>query len=254
MEITVLGKSNAWPDADGACSGHLISEGDFRLLLDCGTGVFAKLRSVCPYTEVDVVVVSHLHADHFMDVVPYSYALSYSTGETSSRPLLLGPPGTRALFEELGSVLGCGDQLQRVFDVREYDDGEAIEVGPLRARFREVPHFIPAFACELTTPAGTRFTYGSDCGYNEQLIEFARGTELLMLEATGGDTPPPQPDGAWGHMTAREAGELGRAAAAQRLLLSHFSDELDASAIEREGSVGFGAPVQLAHERDRFVV
>ena len=38
MRITVLGKSPAWQDAGGACSGYLIEEGDYGLLLDCGNG------------------------------------------------------------------------------------------------------------------------------------------------------------------------------------------------------------------------
>ena len=45
MRITVLGKSPAWQDAGGACSGYLVEGGGTRLLLDCGPGVFAKLRN-----------------------------------------------------------------------------------------------------------------------------------------------------------------------------------------------------------------
>ena len=48
------------------------------MLLDCGNGVFGKLRERVDYAEVDAVVVSHLHADHFLDLVPYSYALIYA--------------------------------------------------------------------------------------------------------------------------------------------------------------------------------
>ena len=78
MRLTVLGKSPSWQDAGGACSGYLIEEGDTRLLVDCGNGVFAKLRKHVDYVDVDAVVISHLHADHFLDLVPYSYALTYA--------------------------------------------------------------------------------------------------------------------------------------------------------------------------------
>src|ERR1700730_6734367 len=76
VRITVLGKSPSWQDAGGACSGYLVEEGDYALLLDCGNGVFSKLRRFRDYVDVDAVVISHLHADHFLDLVPYSYALS----------------------------------------------------------------------------------------------------------------------------------------------------------------------------------
>ncbi len=75
MRITVLGKSPSWQDAGGACSGYLVEDGGTRLLLDCGNGVFSKLRQRVDYTELDAVLISHLHADHFLDLVPYSYAL-----------------------------------------------------------------------------------------------------------------------------------------------------------------------------------
>ena len=69
MLIRVLGKSPSWQDAGGACSGYLITAGDTTLLLDCGNGIFGKLRERVDYTDVDAVLITHLHADHFIDLV-----------------------------------------------------------------------------------------------------------------------------------------------------------------------------------------
>src|SRR6478672_8628608 len=77
VRITVLGKSPSWQDAGGACSGYLVQEGDYTLLVDCGSGVFGKLRAIIDYVRVDAVLVSHLHADHFFDLVPFASALTY---------------------------------------------------------------------------------------------------------------------------------------------------------------------------------
>ncbi|MGE5635458.1 MAG: MBL fold metallo-hydrolase, partial [Nocardioidaceae bacterium] len=77
MRLTVLGKSPSWQDAGGACSGYLVEEEGTAVLLDCGNGVFSNLRLKRHYTSVDAVVLSHLHADHFLDLVPYAYALTY---------------------------------------------------------------------------------------------------------------------------------------------------------------------------------
>ena len=84
MRLTVLGKSPSWQDADGACSGYLIEEGGTSVVLDCGNGVFSKLRRYRDYTRIDAVVVSHLHADHFLDLVPFSYALTYAPRQPCS--------------------------------------------------------------------------------------------------------------------------------------------------------------------------
>src|SRR5436305_15184407 len=78
MRLTVLGKSPSWQDAGGACSGYLLEEDGVAVLIDCGNGVFSKLRRYRDYTMVDAVLISPLHADHFLDLVPYSYALTYS--------------------------------------------------------------------------------------------------------------------------------------------------------------------------------
>ncbi|HEY2637325.1 MAG TPA: MBL fold metallo-hydrolase, partial [Solirubrobacteraceae bacterium] len=105
MRITVLGKSPSWQDAGGACSGYLIEEEGVALLLDCGNGVFGKLREHIDYVDIDAVVISHLHADHFLDLVPYAYALTYAPRQqpvpvhiwpgtdNPARPRLIVPPG-----------------------------------------------------------------------------------------------------------------------------------------------------------------
>ena len=95
MRITVLGKSPSWQDAGGACSGYLIEDEGTTVLLDCGNGVFAKLRERFDYTELDALLISHLHADHFLDLVPYSYALTYAPRQ---QPVpVAGQPGAPTL-------------------------------------------------------------------------------------------------------------------------------------------------------------
>lgn len=247
MRVTVLGKSPSWEDAAGACSAYLIEHDGYRLLLDCGNGAFSKLRCTIDYVEVDAVLVSHLHADHFFDLVPFSYALTTGPRRGSARPALHAPPGADAGFRRIAGCLGAEDLIDRAFAVTEYaGDAEALlTLGPFTARMREVPHFVLTHAIDLTGPDGQRFTFGADCAPNEALVRLATGTDLLMVEST---LTEPERGDVRGHLTPREAGEHGAAAAAGRLVITHYSDELDPGAIESEASAGFGAPVQLARE------
>jgi ribonuclease BN (tRNA processing enzyme) len=247
VRITVLGKSPAWQDVDGACSGYLVEEQGCRLLIDCGNGVFSKLRRFADYVDVDAVVISHLHADHFLDLVPFAYALTYAPRERPARPALHGPPGARACFRRVVGAWGSEELIENAFDLREYDPSDVIHAGPLTLRFQTVPHFVDTHAVEITSAAngGRRLTYGADSSPSEELCAFARGTDLLLIEAT---LPRPEPAGPRGHLTPAEAGEHGRRAGARRLVLTHLSDELDAAWAEAEAERTYGGPVEVARE------
>ena len=257
MRITVLGKSPAWQDAGGACSGYLVEADGTCLLLDCGCGVFGKLRSHREYWEVDAVVISHLHADHILDLVPYASALTYAPRQqpvpvgghagtdSPACPRLIAPAGAaEALRRVCGGAGMLEEHVERAFALSEYEPGDTFELGPLHVRFRSVPHFLPTHAVELRH-GDRRLTFSADSSPSDDLADFARDTSLLLIEAT---LPRPEREGPRGHLTPGEAGEHGRRAGARRLVLTHFSDELDAEWARGEAERTFGGPVEVAHE------
>lgn len=260
MQVTVLGKSPSWQDAGGACSGYLVRHEGTTVLLDCGNGVFGKLREHVDYVDVNAVVLSHLHADHFLDLVPYSYALTYAPRQQPvpvhvwpgtddpARPVLHAPPGATRVFRRVVGAWGNEDLIESAFDLREYDPAQAIAVGPLRFSFCAVPHFVPTWAVEITD--GTRrFTFGADCSPTPDLVAFARDTDLLVIEGT---LPRPERTGLRGHLTPAEAGEHGRQAAARRLVVTHVSDELGDDWVRAEAERTFGGRVEIARAGDVY--
>jgi ribonuclease BN (tRNA processing enzyme) len=246
VRITVLGKSPAWQDAGGACSGYLVEGGDRCLLLDCGNGVFGKLRAVRAFTDVCAVVISHLHADHFMDLVPYAYALAYSHQARAlrARPPLYVPPGARDTFRRVTGAWDAEELIEQSFEVHEYDPGDELVLDPLHVRFHEVPHFIRTHAVQVRDGSAS-FTYGADCRPNDEIVGFARETDLLMLEGT---LEQPDEGATRGHLTPAEAGEHARRAGARRLVLTHMSADHDAAHARGEAERAFGGPVELARE------
>ena len=264
MRVTVLGKSPSWQDAGGACSGYLISEGDTALLLDCGNGVFSKLRMHVDYVDVDAVLVSHMHADHFLDLVPFAYALTYAPRQQPvpvdrwpgtdhpARPDLHLPEGGAATLRGIVGAWGPDDLIDNAFTIAEYDVRSSVRAGPIEARFHAVPHFTETFAVNLTsTESGGRLTFGADCRPGEEIVDAARDTDLLIIEAT---LPRPERTGVRGHLTPAEAGEHARRAGAKRVVLTHISDELDAEWAREQGSEAFGAPVEVASEGATYEV
>jgi ribonuclease BN (tRNA processing enzyme) len=253
LRITVLGKSPAWQDAGGACSGYLVEEGDRCLLVDCGNGVFAKLRAARDYSTVDTVVISHLHADHFIDLIPYAYALAYSPhpcAQAGRRPVLYAPPGGRDAFRRVTGAWDAPSLIEDAFEVREYDPAATLRLDALRIAFREVPHFIRTHAIRVGSGGGS-FTFSADCGPNAALPELARDTDLLLIEAA---LELPELSARRGHLTPSEAGEHGRLAGARRLVLTHISADIDPVWARAEAERSFGAPVEIAHEGAVYTV
>ena len=222
-----------------------LEEGDTAVLVDCGNGVFGKLRQRIDYVDVDAVLISHLHADHFLDLVPYAYALSYAPRQqpvavngwpgtdNPARPVLHAPPGARQVFRRVVGAWGNEDLIEKAFALDEYNPENEIEVGSLRVRFQPVPHFTETYAMAFSSASSAtqpsagsgRLVYAADCSPTTALNGFASQAELMLVEAT---LPRPERTGSRGHLTPGEAGEQARAAGAKRLLLVHISDELDA--------------------------
>ena len=229
------------------------------LLLDCGNGVFSKLRQHCDYVDVDAVVISHLHADHFLDLVPYSYALTYAPRQqpvpvgrwpgtdNPARPRLIAPRGAGRDLPPGGRRLGQrGPDRERLRarGVRAQRDrrGRA-RCACTSTRCRTSPR--PSRSTSPPRNGGGRLTYGADCRPGEELVEIARDTDLLIVEAT---LPRPERTGVRGHLTPAEAGEHARRAGAKRVVITHISDELDDDWAREQASEAFGAPVEVARE------
>ncbi|WDT93915.1 MBL fold metallo-hydrolase [Thermoleophilum album] len=256
MRLTVLGKSPSWEDAGGACSGYLLEQQGHAVLLECGNGVFAKLRLYRDYRTVSAVVVSHFHGDHVLDLVPFSYALTYSPRRRpdEQRPRLLAPPRTRERLRTIASTFEDPELVERAFDIVEYAPDGEFRLGPFLFRTRSVPHFTDTFALAVSsqdqaeTGSDTRFVFGADCGPSRELVEFARGASVLMLEATLIEPEAPDPGRRRGHLTPREAGEHAHAAGVERLVLTHISDEVDPAWARAEAEAAFAGEVVVAHE------
>ena len=258
MRLTVLGKSPSWQDAGGACSGYLLQEGETSVLLDCGNGVFGKLREHIDYVDVDAVVISHLHADHFLDLVPYSYALTYAPRQqpvpvdrwpgtdNPARPELHGtarrprdvPPRGRLLGQQRPDRERLRPDRVRRLERAEHRSGAGDLPGGA-ALHRDVRD-----ARELQERLG-RDRLRADSRPTEALTRFAAGADLVLVEAT---LPRPERTGERGHLTPSEAGEHARAAGAKRLVLVHISDELDADWARAEAS-NLRRPGRSGHRR-----
>lgn len=255
MNLTILGASAACPAPGGACSSYLVQHGASSIVLDCGPGSIANLRQALDYRAVTAIVLSHLHSDHILDLIPYRYGLRYGPGARADAPRLplWAPPGGAAHLERLGqAVAGEAGFFDATFAVCEYDPAAGLTIGDVRLTFAPLPHYIPVWGirCEA---AGATLVYSADSGPAAALADLARGADLLLCEATLLRPEPGDPRER-GHLTAAEAGATAQAAGARRLLLTHLWPELGLSALLAEARAAFAGPVEIAREGARYEV
>lgn len=242
MQLTVLGSDGTWPRAGGAASGYLIRHEGFDVWQDLGTGTMANLQRHVDLLDVDAVVVSHVHADHFVDLFPYFYARQYGAGPPAPRIPLVVPTGTEERIRSMLSQAGW-EEFPTSFDLREIEPGEVLQLGPLRLVTARMAHPVPTLGCRYEAD-GAAIAYSADTGPTDELVDLARAADLLIAEATwlddGRDYPPDL------HMTAKEAGEQATKAEVSRLMLAHIQPIYDTDLSREEASAAFDGPVEVA--------
>jgi ribonuclease BN (tRNA processing enzyme) len=244
MRLTILGSGLAWANPGGSCSGYLLMTADASLMLECGPGTLGRLRAACDPAGLDAVIISHLHSDHLLDLVPFRYGAKYG-GLTGDRRLrVLVPPGGIDFLARLGDALDGGDFFTSVFDVSEYDPTTPLTFGGTTVRFDRVQHYIPSYAMRIE--AGRTLTYSADSAPCDALVEHARGSDVFLCEAACRTTADDQPNPAErGHLTAEEAGAIAARAQVGRLLLTHAPlDPSDPDASARAARTTFDGPVE----------
>ena len=260
LTLTILGSSPAAPNVGGACSGYLLRDGDTCVLMDCGSGVAGRLAQHVPPQQLAAVAISHLHPDHYFDLVPLYYMLRFGPprpAELGPRVPLLLPPGGGAHLRRLAEVIaGSPTMLDDVFSASEYAPGRDVSLGNLRFSFHEVQHYVLSHAMRVVGADGSTLVFSSDVGPCEAIVEAARGADLLLCESALLDPESDEPDPVRrGHMSAAEAGAAARAAGARRLLLTHYRSGEPYDARHREAaSAAFGATVDLAREGQTYTV
>jgi ribonuclease BN (tRNA processing enzyme) len=217
--VTVVGSGTSAPQPETPASGILVETAATAVLIDCGQGVIRGMMATRDPRDLDAIVIGHLHADHFIDIVSLRYLLPWA-GFTGRRVQILLPPGGRERMAELAAAIServgfFGDAL----DVREYDPATQLTIGDLEVGFIPGRHYIPAWGCRLRDSAGRRIVVSGDTGPNDALAEVARGADLLIVEATLLDSAEDDP--VRGHLTIDEAIGIGRIARVGRTVLVH---------------------------------
>jgi ribonuclease BN (tRNA processing enzyme) len=225
VRLTVVGCSGSVPGPDSPCSCYLVEQDGYRLLLDLGTGAAGPLQRQVPASEVDAVIVSHAHGDHWSDLTHLGYLRTLAD---SYRPLpVVGP-------SDMPEVVW---RHPDVFTASVADPGVR-RMGPLEVRLTQVAHG----EC-WATRIGDALCYTADTGPCDEIDELAGGCRVLLAEASGSDADRPLTGG---HLTAGDAGRLASRSGSELLVLTHLRPWQDHTALLAEAAAVAGCPTLLA--------
>jgi ribonuclease BN (tRNA processing enzyme) len=257
----VLGTSGSYPGPGSACSGYLLRYQGFNLWLDAGPGTMANLQTHIGLDEVDAIVLSHQHPDHWSDLDGFFVACRYV--QTRTHVPIYAPVGLRGLMRS-------GPDTESTFVWHDITDKSVEAVGPLQLTFSRTDHppetlavrvdiaasggrsrdadtgsaSGPAlgYSADTGSASGPALGYSADTGPGWSLEALGSGLTLAICEATflrdrEGTSP---------HLSARQAGESARAAAVERLLISHIWPIVNPKDSAAEASDAFGASVECA--------
>jgi len=247
MRLTILGRSPAAPNPGEACAGYLLEADGSRVLLDIGPGVVAQLLKRHQPDELDSIVVSHMHADHMLDLVTLRYVYPWRPRPKDQRLRVVMPPGSADQLLDLAKGVGGARHFEDTFRVSEHDGTATFAAGSLRLAPVRTQHYIPCWGFRVEAE-GRRFAYTADTAPCAGLSDLADGADLLLSEATlrslEEDAEPPEPRG---HLLPAEAGAVARDGKVRRLILTHLPvNGSDGEWARTAAAEAFGGDVDVA--------
>jgi len=239
----VIGCSGSYPGPDSPASCYLLESEHagrtWRVLLDLGSGALGVLQRYIDPVTVDAVLLSHLHADHCLDLCGFYVLRKYHPTGPKPRIPVWGPVGTAvrmAKAYDLDEDPGMNEE----FDFRPWEP--VVSIGPFTVTATGVAHPVSAYGMRIRAD-GRTLAYSGDTGTCTGLVETARDADLFLCEASfvEGHANPPDL-----HLTGAEAGRMATQADARRLVLTHVPPWHDAQVMLAEAEATYDGLLELA--------
>jgi ribonuclease BN (tRNA processing enzyme) len=247
MRLDIVGAGPAYTDRAGATgAAYLLRAGSTAVLLDLGQGSFPRLAGLLDPGDLDAVLVSHLHPDHFIDLVSLRHFLRWGP-KAPRRVRVIGPDGLSDRLDALHDEPGF---TRATLDVESLSAGR-IEIGALTVDVAPVTHHAPSFGFRVARGGHAGLVYSGDCGRAADLEALIRPGDTLLAEVSFGPGPVPA-DAA--HLDGPAVGTLAARTGVARVLLTHLLMEFDPGRTIASVQAAFGGPVAFVQPGDRLAV
>ena len=250
MELLVVGSGAAYPDRPGTASScYVVLHDGAAVCLDLGQGSFAGVAGRLEPADLAGVVISHLHPDHFVDLVALRHYLRFEF-TPPRRMRVIAPAGLR---RRLDGVMGEPGFAAGTLEIEDRCEGH-LQVGPFDMESLLVTHTADSFATRVTlatTADRPAIVYSGDCGRAADLAPLIRPGDVLLCEVAFGPGPVPVPDL---HLDGAAVGRLAAETHVSQVLLTHLQMRRDPAATLAAVGAEYGGQVSLVSDGDRVKI
>jgi ribonuclease BN (tRNA processing enzyme) len=247
LHLDVVGAGPAYTDRPGATgAAYLVRSGPTAILLDLGQGSFPRLAGLIEPSDLTAVVISHLHPDHFIDLVALRHYLRWEL-PPDRRVRVIGPAGLDARLDALHAEPGW---TAAALDVEAMHAG-AWPLGTLAVTAARVTHTADSYGYRVAGVSGPGLVYSGDCGRAEDLDVLVQPGDTILAEASFG--PGPVVDGAF-HLDSPAVGRLATRTGAGRVLLTHIQMGFDLEATVAATRAAYDGPVSIVTPGDAIAL
>ncbi|MEC7115292.1 MAG: MBL fold metallo-hydrolase [Actinomycetota bacterium] len=234
LKVTVLGCSGSYASAGGACTGFLVQSPQANVWLDAGPGTLANLQDHICLSELTAIVLSHEHADHWLELpVVYNAIRHYVRCEPIP---VYGTTGTFALARNM-----CED-IEESFTCNVIKDKSSTVIGDQKWRWSRTDHYVETLAPRVEV-GDSSMVFSADTGPEWDITQLGPDIGLLIAESTF--LSHREKENIL-HLSARQAGRMAEHANVSHLVLSHLAPGEEPSQHLREASEAFAGEISLA--------
>lgn len=219
MKLKVLGTQSPYNTIGHNCPGFLITDGETKIMLDCGSGSHSLLNFPNDLNNLSIII-SHLHRDHYNDIYNMQYSsFVFHNQKRIERPIdIYLPSSPENIYQD---IIG---ETNSFADYSAIDKKSNISIGNIDISFCQTDHPVETYAVKLSN-GGRTIVYTSDTSFSckDKLVEFAKDADLLICESsllTSYGFPEIN-----SHLTAKQAGIIAKDAGVNGLMLTHFWPE-----------------------------
>lgn len=239
MELQIVGCWAPYPRTGEACNGYLIKAGQTTCLLDCGHGVMSCLGKYIDPLEINLVVISHFHPDHYVDLHALRHLLRAARyqGKTVGPVDLFIPEHPQEQYQYWQAV--------PEFTVYPIHPSARVALPGLNIEFYPASHPLPSYSLKFWTGNASIY-YSSDTSAREEMWEQAEGADIFLGEASllaqDGELAHEL-----GHMTTEHLARGALKARPGLLIATHLWPGFDSTILMQEIQSIYTGPAVLAY-------